>query len=69
MYVSLSAREIRAIQTNTIAGLSLTQAIKNMYFTDENGQPTIYLYFKWFVNVERNSSLYAPKYEYADGLL
>ncbi len=68
VYLNLSAADVAEVGARvTASGLSQSQVLKNMFFTDVNGQPLQYLYFKYLVNVERNLNAYTPKYEYVSG--
>lgn len=68
MYLKTTQSDKNAV-TNYISkfGGTTANAIRQLFFKDENGQDIKYMYFRFLVNVERNLSAYTPKWEYVSG--
>ncbi len=64
IYLKPTASDLAAI---TAYGGTTANAVRNLFFKDENGYDIKYLYFRCLVNVERNLSAYTPKWEYVSG--
>jgi len=69
MFLKLSAQDVSAVNNHkTIANLSTNEeAIRQLFFLDENGISIEHLYFKFLLNVQRNKSSKSPKFEYVSG--
>lgn len=67
IFLKITNSETLAINSMATVGQNTVQAVRNLFFRDENGTDMKYLYFRFLVNVERNMVVYTPKWEYVSG--
>jgi hypothetical protein len=68
VFATLDQSALKAISDRvTKTGESQASAIRNLLFRDENGHDIDHMYFRFLMNVERNTPAYNKKYENING--